>query len=558
MSRGEVKARQARHALPFCLSLLFPAPPGLAAGESLLPGDADGDGRLTLADPVAVLRSLVTREPLPCPEAADFTGNGAVQLGDAGLLIEHLLQGRPEAPGPIAPAGGDALGCQPRAEIPEPREAGAYALEVLPATGGRPGFRLRVSLANDLPAWGGRLTLTLPEGWPEDAVVLEARPSLELATSLEPDGIAAADIGADRKLRCLWLLSMTRFEQALAPRRARPLIEIAICPGSLPAADYPLEAADGELVSPEGALAIASTAGAGLSWSGEPLACEPPPPNVSTVRAFHYLSDAAAEPGSLFRVSVLSGCNIPHVRVRYRIRWDPDVVRVVGAEPGRETSHIGVGLGNPGTADRNVWRVILGAPEFPNVTFCDPCSRSKEPSAAPTIFPYYPRGEFTRVPFPTLTEMHHFDLVLEVLPDVPPGETWIEFIESGQNLAGADNYVEPFIPEGRNFIRYPAQPLLAARVEILPPSDERRFIRGDANRDGGLGLSDSITHFQALFLGTRELRCEDAADSNDDGRLDVSDGIYTLAHLFLGGPPPPPPFPAPGLDPTPDPLGCER
>jgi hypothetical protein len=83
------------------------------------------------------------------------------------------------------------------------------------------------------------------------------------------------------------------------------------------------------------------------------------------------------------------------------------------------------------------------------------------------------------------------------------------------------------------------------------------FLRGDANGDGGLDLSDAIATLGCLFLGSACPECLDAADSNDDGEVDLSDAILTLGCLFLGSACPKPPFGACGVDPTPeDPLDC--
>lgn len=83
------------------------------------------------------------------------------------------------------------------------------------------------------------------------------------------------------------------------------------------------------------------------------------------------------------------------------------------------------------------------------------------------------------------------------------------------------------------------------------------FLRGDADGNGVVNLSDAVHTLHYLFSGGVSVRCEDAADANDDGTLDVSDPIWLLNCLFLSGPPVPPPFPEPGLDVTPDQLGCE-
>jgi hypothetical protein len=87
------------------------------------------------------------------------------------------------------------------------------------------------------------------------------------------------------------------------------------------------------------------------------------------------------------------------------------------------------------------------------------------------------------------------------------------------------------------------------------------FVRGDANIDGSLTITDPIVSIRSLFQEAGEslvyLDCQDAGDSNDDGQLDLSDPIYLLRYLFLAGPPLPAPFPRCGPDPTDDSLSCE-
>ena len=83
------------------------------------------------------------------------------------------------------------------------------------------------------------------------------------------------------------------------------------------------------------------------------------------------------------------------------------------------------------------------------------------------------------------------------------------------------------------------------------------FLRGDANGDGRRDISDPIFVLDFLFRGGGSGRCDDAADANDDGAIDISDAITLLDHLFGGGPALPEPFEGPGIDPTPDGLGCK-
>jgi hypothetical protein len=86
-----------------------------------------------------------------------------------------------------------------------------------------------------------------------------------------------------------------------------------------------------------------------------------------------------------------------------------------------------------------------------------------------------------------------------------------------------------------------------------------QFIRGDADLNRRVNLTDAVYILMALFMGGPQLACLDAADANDVARVDISDPIFILNFLFLGGPRPPEPFPEPGedLNPT-SALGCTR
>lgn len=84
---------------------------------------------------------------------------------------------------------------------------------------------------------------------------------------------------------------------------------------------------------------------------------------------------------------------------------------------------------------------------------------------------------------------------------------------------------------------------------------QAEFVRGDANNDAIVDISDPIQTFAFLFTGGSAV-CMDAVDSNDDGLVDIADAVTTLAYLFSGAAPLPAPFPNCGTDPTPDALGC--
>ena len=85
-------------------------------------------------------------------------------------------------------------------------------------------------------------------------------------------------------------------------------------------------------------------------------------------------------------------------------------------------------------------------------------------------------------------------------------------------------------------------------AEVLP------FVRGDANADGAIDLSDAIRLLLVLFRG-EETSCAESLDVDADGRASVTDATALLAFAFSGGPPPASPFPECGYAPAL--LGCD-
>ncbi|MDE0737981.1 MAG: dockerin type I domain-containing protein, partial [Planctomycetota bacterium] len=84
-----------------------------------------------------------------------------------------------------------------------------------------------------------------------------------------------------------------------------------------------------------------------------------------------------------------------------------------------------------------------------------------------------------------------------------------------------------------------------------------KYIRGDANADGQVNISDPQSVFGYLFLGRAEPSCRDSADVNADGKLDISDGIRLLQFLFSGGDQPSAPYPECGRAEDSG-VGCEE
>jgi len=83
------------------------------------------------------------------------------------------------------------------------------------------------------------------------------------------------------------------------------------------------------------------------------------------------------------------------------------------------------------------------------------------------------------------------------------------------------------------------------------------FIRGDANGDARVDLSDGVALLQ-ITLGGDPSGCADAYDYNDDGQVNFADAISALHGAFGNGPLPPAPGHIDcGGDPTEDNLDCE-
>ena len=82
------------------------------------------------------------------------------------------------------------------------------------------------------------------------------------------------------------------------------------------------------------------------------------------------------------------------------------------------------------------------------------------------------------------------------------------------------------------------------------------FIRGDANQDNEIDISDPLRILNHLYA-SYPTKCQDSLDINDDGKLDTTDAVYLLEYLFRNGNTIPEPFQSRGKDNTPDNLSCD-
>ena len=105
----------------------------------------------------------------------------------------------------------------------------------------------------------------------------------------------------------------------------------------------------------------------------------------------------------------------------------------------------------------------------------------------------------------------------------------------------------------------PCTPVFETPDELapLPPVPAERFIRGDTNESGELGLDDGILVLNWIFGGDDAPNCQKTADANNDATVDMGDILRVLNYLFSGGPEPQAPFPSCGFAPSKNGLSCE-
>ncbi|MCZ6795967.1 MAG: hypothetical protein O7J95_20355 [Planctomycetota bacterium] len=85
-----------------------------------------------------------------------------------------------------------------------------------------------------------------------------------------------------------------------------------------------------------------------------------------------------------------------------------------------------------------------------------------------------------------------------------------------------------------------------ADCALSPSCTGVSLVRGDADANGSINLTDGIVILNFLFLGAAAPACLDAADTDDDGgaRPSLTDAVIIFGWLFSGGPPPREPSPS--------------
>ena len=140
---------------------------------------------------------------------------------------------------------------------------------------------------------------------------------------------------------------------------------------------------------------------------------------------------------------------------------------------------------------------------------------------------------------------------LEVIPEMgtvsPGGSAYVLVKMDATSLTAGTHTGNIFIYNNDT-----SNSVVEVPVSFTVYNDSILFIRGDANADGSVNVTDAVYFLSHLY--PPDFTCEDAADFDDDGQLNTSDAIYFLQHFA------PPNFPEPngscGPDPTADQLIC--
>ena len=81
-----------------------------------LRGDANGDGRFNISDPVRIVQYLFGGASIDCEDACDINDDEAIEITDAIFGLDFLYRGGPQPDGPYPSPGpdpaGDTLGCE--------------------------------------------------------------------------------------------------------------------------------------------------------------------------------------------------------------------------------------------------------------------------------------------------------------------------------------------------------------------------------------------------------------------------------------------------------------
>lgn len=274
-------------------------------------------------------------------------------------------------------------------------------------------------------------------------------------------------------------------------------------------------------------------------WSCESYSVAAPTETDDVIR----LGDFFGSPGEAVEVPVYVKSREEVEAFQLVIRYDPAVFSFTGAEDPSEDALAFSGTFYDGRLDEhNLLQTAVAHPDDETLTLL-----------------FIPSMRNVGFELPAGEELLAFKIRGSIAAGAPDGGRF--FLEP---TSGEDD--EGFGPVGlRNELTHRGEarfvstsPRTIGALGIVGDQTFFRFIRGDANGDSEMNVTDALFTLDYLFVGEAEIRCMDAADTNDDGRVDLSDPVSTLMALFVTGASRLEPYPEPGFDRTFDELGCER
>lgn len=544
------------HVRTGAVALLFVAAGGapLAAAD-FLRGDFNDDGKTSLADAHKIISFFFRGgTPSDCMNAADVNDDGERDLSDAVYLLQHLVSkiGPPAAPFPAA-------GPDPTANEDTQLDCDAYG-------GGSPlaDPEAKLEILDAVAAGGAEGTATITVRYSSSLVLAGLSGSMEVDTGIvgttlgRPAALVPVEgtVHADAKVAngslAFWFLNtFVAPGPWLSPGTDVDVLEIQVCLlNGAPAGTYPLTLAAGELVEVDSGRAVLP-----LLVSGELTVLEdltpdagcPPGSNcigppvvrpdlVGELNAKFEIAGVTAAPGATVSLPFLISANAEVQGYSFSVDFDEEVLTPVRID-----------------------KVFDKAPGDAGFEKLDFNARNDVPGSGGIDEGFFVGA----MVFSLLDACHNMPanrdnvalrFVLEVRPDAQAASTEVSFLDGGK---GAGQPIKNVItahgtavtPELANSFVF-----VNGRVNVVP--DIATFLRGDADANGELDLSDAQRTLAYLFLGSEPPACFDAADVDDDGELLISDPIVLLTFLYLGGAAPPSPYPDAGEDPTADAMGC--
>ena len=151
-------------------------------------------------------------------------------------------------------------------------------------------------------------------------------------------------------------------------------------------------------------------------------------------------------------------------------------------------------------------------------------------------------------------------LLLQIEPGAAAGETRLMPVRVpylNEHQIPASGETGGYVRDRDRRLRFaPALETTGGRITILDRGPV--FIRGDADGNGEVNLTNAVRTLNYLFRSGGDPGCLAAADADDNAEVAITDAIVVLGSLFLGRGPLPAPYPACGSEVGPVDLACGK